>query len=78
MSMQDLLSTGPVPWGGVGGVTPPQRLILAIQSVKSNFRSVNFLKIFVTSTRYIVAYTPIQKFPGAGPDCLQYIRNLTL
>ena len=66
----DVVSSGPVPWGGCGGVWhPPQRLILAIQSVKSNFRSVNFLKIFVTSTRYIVAYTPLQKFPGAGPAC---------
>ena len=37
---------GPVPWG-VWGCDTPQRLILAIQSVKSNFRSVNCLKLFV-------------------------------
>ena len=47
MEKKLLVLSGPVPWEGVGGVTPPQRLILAIQSVKSNFRSVNFLKIFV-------------------------------
>ena len=35
-----ITSSGPVPWGGVGGVTPPQELSLAIYSVKFDFWSV--------------------------------------
>ena len=40
LSNLHLFRPGPVPWGGVGGVTPPQELSLAIYSVKFDFWSV--------------------------------------